>query len=255
MRLERLLIACIQIIGWKLVKTSTYLFQRYEHMRDKLSEAHIGDFKISWDQNDPYILITNIHEPEKVLFQTLPSWAFITIGYAMDSNPPIVDGNYKVNEWTLYETPNQNIKKVTLLENEFIISGDIWGVVTMASYTLRFNIPTDENQHSLPNQLAFNLTVDLQQGTFNRLFLNYWCDLDEQFYGFGVQYSHWNLKGRRIPILVAEQGIGRGAEPITSFLNFFADRAGGDWSTTYAPKPVYVTSQNRSILVENTEVL
>jgi hypothetical protein len=62
------------------------------------------------------------------------------------------------------------------------------------------------------------------------------------------------MKGRRVPILVAEQGIGRGAQPLTTMLNFFADRAGGDWSTTYAPKPAYITNFNRSVLIENSEV-
>ena len=37
------------------------------------------------------------------------------------------------------------------------------------------------------------------------------------------------MKGRRVPIVVAEQGIGRGSEPLTSLLNLFADGAGGDW--------------------------
>jgi hypothetical protein len=56
-------------------------------------------------------------------------------------------------------------------------------------------------------------------GTFNRVFLNYWSDSKENFYGFGSQFTHWNLNGRRIPILCAENGIGRGAQPITSLLN------------------------------------
>ena len=57
-----------------------------------------------------------------------------------------------------------------------------------------------------------------------------------------------------MPILCAEQGIGRGAQPITSLLNILGDRAGGDWSTTYAPKPLYITNHNRSVVFENTEV-
>ena len=88
----------------------------------------------------------------------------------------------------------------------------------------------------------------------NRLFLNYWCDPSESFHGFGLQYTYWNLKGKRVPILVAEQGIGRGQEPITSALNYLGDGAGGDWSTTYAPKPMYVTNQNRSLVFDNSEV-
>lgn len=91
-------------------------------------------------------------------------------------------------------------------------------------------------------------------GSFNRIFLNYWCESSEQFFGMGVQYSYFNLKGRRVPVLVAEQGIGRGAEPLTSLLNLVGDGSGGYWHTTYAPKPLYISSFNRSIILTNNEV-
>ena len=77
------------------------------------------------------------------------------------------------------------------------------------------------------------------------------CDFH---YFTATQFTHWDLSGRRVPILCAEQGIGRGAQPITSLLNLLGDRAGGDWSTTYAPKPLYITNLNRSVVFENTEV-
>ena len=61
--------------------------------------------------------------------------------------------------------------------------------------------------------------------------------------------------GHRVPILVAEQGIGRGAEPTTTALNWIADGTGGDSLTTYAPKPLYMTNHNRSMVFENSQVL
>lgn len=158
------------------------------HLTNKLSQAVVGRFLVQWDQIDPYLLITHKDDPEKIVFQTSSSWPFITIGYATDANPPIVDGNYKVNEWTLYETPYQSIKKVTVSDHEMTIAGDVWGMVTLAAYDLRFYVPRNEAGDYLHNQLAFNLTVHTpQQGTFNRVFLNYWCDQQEHFYGFGVQ--------------------------------------------------------------------
>lgn len=39
------------------------------------------------------------------------------------------------------------------------------------------------------------------------VFLNYKSDKDEKFFGFGEQYSHWDLKGRIVPIFTTEQGI------------------------------------------------
>lgn len=76
-------------------------------------------------------------------------------------------------------------------------------------------------------------------------------DPDERFLGFGMQFTHLDLKGRRVPILVQEQGIGRGLQPVTALLHL-AGGAGGDWSTTYAPVPHYLTTRLRSLCLEDS---
>ncbi|KAG6690960.1 hypothetical protein I3842_10G039800 [Carya illinoinensis] len=85
---------------------------------------------------------------------------------------------------------------------------------------------------------------------FNRIYLTYSSEANERFYGFGEQFSHLDFKGKRVPILVQEQGIGRGDQPITFAANLVSYRAGGDWSTTYAPSPFYMTSKMRSLYLE-----
>lgn len=37
--------------------------------------------------------------------------------------------------------------------------------------------------------LSTQVNVKSQLGTFNRLFLNYWCHSNENFYGFGTQVT------------------------------------------------------------------
>jgi hypothetical protein len=59
---------------------------------------------------------------------------------------------------------------------------------------------------------------------FNRVFLTYASDRDERFYGFGEQFSRMEFKGRRVPVLVQEQGIGRGDQPITFAANLVSYR-------------------------------
>ncbi|XP_042484814.1 sulfoquinovosidase-like [Macadamia integrifolia] len=85
---------------------------------------------------------------------------------------------------------------------------------------------------------------------FNRVCITYSSEKDERFYGFGEQFSHMEFKGKRVPIFVQEQGIGRGDQPITFAANLLSFRAGGDWSTTYAPSPFYMTSKMRSLYLE-----
>ena len=68
-----------------------------------LSFARLGPFGVNWDAEEPFIVITS---PEgRVLFRTLRHWPFLTVGYASSSRPPIESGNFKINEWVLYETP------------------------------------------------------------------------------------------------------------------------------------------------------
>ncbi|XP_048225602.1 sulfoquinovosidase isoform X2 [Ricinus communis] len=85
---------------------------------------------------------------------------------------------------------------------------------------------------------------------FNRICLSYSSEANESFYGFGEQFSHMDFKGKKVPIFVQEQGIGRGDQPITFAANLVSYRAGGDWSTTYAPSPFYMTSKMRSLYLE-----
>lgn len=183
-----------------------------------------------------------------ILFKTHENRPFITVGYAFHMEKlGNHRGNFNIKEWMLFQTSYQTITSATQpSHNEIVIIGEVFGSFLRASYSLRFFIPEQvSNTNSktsasyLTKQIAFDLHVRAKRGQFNRIFLNYWCDIQERFYGFGVQYSVWNMKGRRIPIVVSEQGIGRGTEPITTFLNLFADGAGGDWSTT--------THQNHTI--------
>ncbi|XP_074320564.1 uncharacterized protein LOC141657287 [Silene latifolia] len=85
---------------------------------------------------------------------------------------------------------------------------------------------------------------------FNRICMTYSSDENEKFFGFGEQFSHMNFKGKRVPIFVQEQGIGRGDQPITLAINLVSYRAAGDWSTTYAPSPFYMTSKMRSLYLQ-----
>lgn len=73
--------------------------------------------------------------------------------------------------------------------------------------------------------------------------------LDEEIYGMGLQYSEWNLKGKNVPLVSVEAGVGRGLEPITSFLNG-VDGSGGTTTTSYAPAAQFITNKRRALIVD-----
>ncbi len=89
------------------------------------------------------------------------------------------------------------------------------------------------------------LKVAARDKRFNRLLLRFMAEDGERVFGGGEQFTHLDLRGRRVPMLSEEQGIGRGAQPITFGANIMAG-AGGSDVTTYAPVPFFMTSAFRS---------
>ena len=82
--------------------------------------------------------------------------------------------------------------------------------------------------------------------------INSGLDPDEEVYGFGEQFRDFNLVGTTFPLLVQEQGIGRGEQPIT-FLADLTNWAGANLGVTYAAWPTYVTNANRSFALADVE--
>lgn len=76
----------------------------------------------------------------------------------------------------------------------------------------------------------------------------------ESFMGFGEQFSNLDMSGKAFVLNVSEQGIGRGAQPLTGLINLFFDGAGGNEFTTYAPMPVFVTNKGRAMCFEQDSI-
>ncbi|MEQ9362608.1 MAG: alpha-glucosidase, partial [Leptospirales bacterium] len=123
------------------------------------------------------------------------------------------------------------------------ISGQLDCRGTAVPYSLSFSATDD-------GHLRFELSIDSE--SFNRSYLIYSSHAGEGFYGFGEQFTYFDVKGRKLPIFVMEQGIGRGAEPITTGADLTAG-AGGKWHTSYAGVPHYITSDLNSLFLENYE--
>ena len=89
---------------------------------------------------------------------------------------------------------------------------------------------------------------------FSKIQISYAAQEDESIFGCGTQLSHLNLKGRALPILTREPGIGRGVQPLT----FFMERmfgAGGAWHCTSAPAAWFLSTQGFGVCIENEELV
>ena len=69
---------------------------------------------------------------------------------------------------------------------------------------------------------------------------------DEAVHGFGSQYRAYDLSGTLFPIMVREQGVGRGEEPISGVINGVEPGGAGTLANTYAAWPTWLTSGSRA---------
>ena len=85
--------------------------------------------------------------------------------------------------------------------------------------------------------------------------VNYESPKDEEIYGLGLQYTEWNFRGKKMPIITAEAGVGRGLQTITFFINLiFGNGYGGTQLTSYSPSRSYVTNKNRGVTFNSSAI-
>ena len=106
---------------------------------------------------------------------------------------------------------------------------------------------------ALPGHLAFGVEPLLPE--WNLLVLRAESRHAERIYGLGEQAPHHSLdlKGREIPVLSQEGGVGRGHAPISTAIDAVSPGSGGGEDTTYYAAPHYITSDDRSLFLENSE--
>lgn len=71
-------------------------------------------------------------------------------------------------------------------------------------------------------------------------------------HGFGEQFTEFDLDGRVLPIVIREQGVGRGEQPITALADVTNHGAGGTEEMTYATWASWVTEDLRGVRLDPT---
>ena len=182
-------------------------------------------------------------KPGRVLWESVAGKAFVSAARG-EETVSHSRGHFFVEDKILSRCPHQTIERVEKREDALLLRGRLLceGLTTGPEYKLSFSPAAD-------GRLRFMVEVE---EPLNRLYFTYASNVRERFLGFGAQYTYLDMKGRKVPVFIREQGIGRGAQPITFGANLRA-KAGGDWYTTYASVPHYITSDLRSLFLENYE--
>ena len=99
------------------------------------------------------------------------------------------------------------------------------GIICNTTFSLTFQALTVTDEDQIWSHLQLNLSIP-DDSSYNQLTLSYGCAEDEHFYGFGAQYSKFDMKGYRLPMFLSEQGVGRGLEPLTAIVDSFSKGTG-----------------------------
>lgn len=214
--------------------------------RDAWPEAQkqAGPFGVRWTpEAGGRLSVVHSGAPDRVLWGSVAGEAFVGAARAT-AEVTEARGSFFISGARQAACARQTLESWAAADGGVVLRGRLSGDGGDGMpYTLRFE-PVDGTQ------LRLLLETPGTDTPPNRLYLTYAAEPGERFFGFGEQFTHFDLKGRRVPILTREQGIGRGRQPLTALVNLVA-RSGGDWHTSYAPVPFYMTSRLRALGLEN----
>jgi alpha-glucosidase (family GH31 glycosyl hydrolase) len=193
------------------------------------------------DPSDDLLKVAHRSDPGRVLWSSIPGESFVSAARGEETVRQS-RGHFFIEDEVEDVHPDQTIERVGKRGETLVVAGSLAGEPEDTGYSLTFSPVSG-------NRLRFEAEVN---EPYSRVYLTYASTPDEHFFGFGVQYTYFDLKGRKVPIFIQEQGIGRGEQPVTLAVDWEAD-AGGSPYTSYASVPHYITSEMRSLFLENYE--
>lgn len=211
----------------------------------------VGRFTVVWRSTERGDALT-VEDDGEMVWSTVPGENFLEaadVGFEAEHR----QGPYEVTEELRLARANQTVESVSVEEveegdgeedEEVVIQGRLSdGGDDTVGYELAASVTDEEH-------LRFRLTTHSQD--VGRLGLRYASSHDERFHGFGEQASHLDLKGREVPVVAQEPGIGRDHVVNEFLVEAVSPGSSGTTVSSYAPMPYYLSSEGYSFFLENT---
>jgi len=209
------------------------------------SRSHqIGAFVISWNAEQTQLTIAHHSEPNRFLWASTPGESFVQFANC-DLAVKESRGFFKFNERRRNSGSRYSLEEIFQEDSSLVIRGKTEGPIN-GDWLVTFT-PIDTEQ------LQIKAKIDSRDNlNANHVTLVHTGYGKEKVFGFGEQFTNLNINGKKIRVLSQEPGIGRGVQPLTWFMETFFG-AGGQWDSSNAPAPHYLTSSGHSFFLENSE--
>ena len=186
---------------------------------EALNTATIGPYSIEFDSSGlPRIKVLYLFQSgarDRVLWSTsLSTENELLVAERIQQTVTQIGGDYVIHENILDNCSKSDLEHFNADEKSVSIYGNL---CKNHSFAITFTLQTH-------GHLGFNVT--LHTNYFNKIKFSYGCDKDESFYGLGQQYSYIDFKGQSVPLFISEQGIGRGAQPVTLLFDYISPGSG-----------------------------
>ena len=203
-------------------------------------QQNVGAFQITWSTQRQL----QISHSGRVVWSSVPGVGFVVAGehhlHGEENR-----GSFKIEENVRSRCAQQSIDTIATSAGGLTISGLLTGEVNCRTgYQISF---AEVSEGHLQFQVQFD------DSSINYTEVVYQSDASERFHGFGEQFSVLNLKGKAVPILSEEGGVGRGHQPISGLVNTGSPGSAGNELTTYYAVPQYISNHNKSLFLENTD--
>lgn len=233
-------------VHWEPYKLFGVDYSRFKSNADS-REEQVGQFVVTWNNSSRHLTVHHQDNPDHFVWATRQGKPFVLAARGAREVEQRRGSFTVVDSGTKLNCTQQTLDNIYRdLSGSLVFEGRLSGLNCGVDY--RFTLTAVSAK-----RLGFDFELLNNDKGINRLFLLYTSRPDERFYGFGEQFTHLNLKGKKVPIFAQEQGHLRGLQPYTFLLNRISLGSAGTWETTYTAIPQYITSQSHSVFLENYE--
>jgi len=202
----------------------------------------VGRFAVEWQETEDGGALT-VEDNGQTVWRTVPGENFLEAADA-EFEAEHRQGPYEVTEDLRLSRADQTVERVEETEDGLTLSGGLSGDGDEVGYEVTVML-ADEHL-----RFSFSLTTDSEDT--GRLGLRYASRADERFHGFGEQARHLDLKGRQVPVVTQEPGIGRDHVVNEFLVEAVSPGSSGTTVSSYAPMPYYLSDDGYSFFLENT---